>query len=268
MANQGTRNFLIGATIVLVVGIVLTALFSSTSTSGLRDAAAALTIIAAVAVGIERVLEGFWTYIGLTRGTWWPLNVISQEINTMASNLNTVLEPFDLQLTKVVEDAKNAEQWSQQQLDAANKEVTDFQNFIAQLKQLTPGSPQATAIANIISQQVSNFQQKYTTLANEATIVKQAISDFATFIVTPPDNLGRRFISLFLGMYLGLVVAGVLGLDLLQSIFTTSLAFHLGIVLTGLVMGLGSSPTHEVIQVLQSWKTNLKTPSTATPSNP
>jgi hypothetical protein len=263
MANQGTRNFLIGATIVLVVGIVLTVLFSSTSTSGLRDAAAALTIIAAVSVGIERVLEGFWTYIGLTRGAWWPLNVISQEIDTMTSNLNMVLEPFYLQLTKVVEDAKKAEQFD---AAAADKEIADFQNFIGQLKQLAPGSQQATAIANIISQQVSNFQQKYNTLANEATIVKQAISDFATFIVTPPDNLGRRFISLFLGMYLGLVVAGVLGLDLLQSIFTTSLAFHLGIVLTGLVMGLGSSPTHEVIQVLQSWKSNLKTQGTTTPS--
>ena len=253
MTKQQTQQFLIGATIVLVVGIVLTALFSSTSTSGLRDAAAALTIIAAVSVGIERVLEGFWTYIGLTRNSWWPLNVISQEINTMASNLDQLLAPFYQQLTKAVEDAKNAEQWSQQQLDAANQEITDIQNLIDRLKHLAPGSQQATAIASIISQQVSNFQLKYKTLANEATIA---------------NNLGRRFISLFLGMYLGLVVAGVLGLDLLQSIFTTSLAFHLGIVLTGLVMGLGSSPTHEVIQVLQSWKTNLKTQGTATPSGP
>jgi hypothetical protein len=266
MTKQQTQQFLIVATIVLVVGMVLVALFSSSPTTGLRDAAAALTIIAAVSVGIERVLEGFWTYIGLTRNSWWPLNIVSQDINTMASNLDQVLEPFYQQLTKAVEDAKNAGQWSQQQLDAANKEITDFQNFIAQLKQLTPGSQQATAIANIISQQISNFQQRYKTLDAVATSTNQAINSFTNFIVTPPDNLGRRFISLFLGMYLGLVVAGVLGLDLLQAIFTTSLAFHLGVVLTGLVMGLGSSPTHEVIQVLQNWKTNLKTQDTVTPS--
>lgn len=266
MTKQQTQQFLIVATIVLVVGIVLMALFSRQTTPGLRDAAAALTIIASVSVGIERVLEGFWTYIGLTRNSWWPLNVISQEINTIASNLDQILEPFYQQLTKAVEDAKNAEQWSQEQLNAANKEIMDFQNFIVRLKSLAPGSQQATAIASIISQQVSNFQQKYKTLDNEATIAKLAISDFANFVVTPSDNLGRRFISLFLGIYLGLVVAGVLGLDLLQSIFTTSLAFHLGIILTGLVMGLGSSPTHEVIQVLQNWKTNLKTQGTATPS--
>ena len=81
--------------------------------------------------------------------------MIVQEINNLASNLDQLLEPFYQQLTKAVEDAKNAEQWSQQQLEAANKEITDFQNFIAQLKQLAPGSQQATAIANIVSQQVS-----------------------------------------------------------------------------------------------------------------
>jgi hypothetical protein len=259
MTKQQTQQFLIVATIVLVVLIVLTALFSSSPTQGLRDAAVALTIIAAVSVGIERVLEGFWTYIGLTRNSWWPLNVVSQDITDMASNLDQILAPFYQQLTKAVEDANTAEKWSQEQLDAANKEITDFQNVIDRLKQLAPGSQQATAIASIISQQVSNFQQKYKTLANEASIANLAISDFANFIVTPPDNLGRRFISLFLGMYLGLVVAGVLGLDLLQAIFTTSLALHLGVVLTGLVIGLGSSPTHEVIQVLQNWKTSLKT---------
>ncbi len=88
MTKQQTQQFLIVATIVLVVGIVLTALFSSPPAIGLRDATAALTIIASVSVGIERVLEGFWTYFGLTRGAWWPLNVISQEINNMASNLD------------------------------------------------------------------------------------------------------------------------------------------------------------------------------------
>ena len=266
MTKQQTQQFLIVATIVLVVGMVLVALFSSSPTTGLRDAAVALTIIASVSVGIERVLEGFWTYIGLTRNSWWPLNVVSQDIIDMAAYLDQVLEPFYHELKKAVNDANSAENWTKEQYDAAKKEVDDFQNYMNQLKQLVPGSPQATAIANIIAKQISNFQQRYKTLDAVATSTNQAINSFTNFIVTPPDNLGRRFISLFLGMYLGLLVAGVLGLDLLQAIFTTSLAFHLGVVLTGLVMGLGSSPTHEVIQVLQNWKTNLKTQDTVTPS--
>jgi hypothetical protein len=259
MTKQQTQLFLIGAPIILVVGIVLVALLPIPSNKGLRDAAAALTIIAAVSVGIERVIEGFWTYIGITINSWWPLNVISQDITKMASNLDTVLAPFYQQLEKAVDDAKKAEQWSDEQYNAAKKQIDDFQIYMNQLKTLASGNQTALTIASAATQLVSQIQQKYKTLDTVATSANQAINNFASFIVTPADNLGRRVISLFLGMYLGLVVAGVLGLDLLQAIFTTSLAFNLGVVLTGLVMGLGSSPTHEVIQVLQNWKSNLKT---------
>jgi len=192
--------------------------------------------------------------------------VISQDITSMASDLDTVLTPFYQQLRQAVQDASSAGELTEEQLPAAKKEIDDFQASIDQLKTMAPGSQLALSVASAATQLVSQFQQKYKTLDTVATFANQAISGFANFIVTPPDNLGRRFISLFVGMYLGLLVAGVLGLDLLQSIFTTSLAFHLGIVLTGLVMGLGSSPTHEVIQVLQNWKSNLKTSGTATPS--
>jgi len=259
MTKQQTQLFLIGATIVLLVGIVLMALFSSPSNTGLRDVAAALTIIAAVSVGIERVLEGFWTYIGLTINAWWPLNVISDDITKMATNLDQILAPFYQALQKAVDDANIAEKWTQDQYEAAKKEIEDFQNYMNQLKTIAPGNQTGLAIASAATQLISQIQQKYKTLDTVATFANQAISGFANFIVTPADNLGRRFISLFLGMYLGLVVAWVLGLDLLQAIFATSLVLHLGVVLTGLVMGLGSSPTHEVIQVLQNWKTNLKT---------
>jgi hypothetical protein len=169
-------------------------------------------------------------------------------------------------LEQAVQDLSSAGKLADDQLAAANKEIQDFRASIDQLKTMAPGSQLALSVASAATQLVSQFQQKYKTLDTVATFANQAISGFANFIVTPPDNLGRRFISLFVGLYVGLVVAGVLGLDLLQSIFTTSLAFHLGIVLTGLVMGLGSSPTHEVIQVLQNWKSNLKTSGTATPS--
>jgi hypothetical protein len=36
------------------------------------------------------------------------------------------------------------------------------------------------------------------------------------------------------------------------------LNFYWGIVFTGIVMGLGSNPTHEVIRALQEFKKNLK----------
>ena len=260
---QQARIFLIWATIVLVVAVVLTAFLPIALIGGFKDATAVITIVTLTSVGIERVIEGFWTYIGLTKNSWWPFNAVSQNISNMASGLDEVLTPFYQQLTQAVEDAKTAENWTDEQYTAAKKEITDFQASIDQLTKLAPGSQLALSIASAASQLVSGFKQKYTTLDTAATFADQAISGFANFIVTPADNLGRRLISLYLGMIIGVVIAGVFGLDLLRAIFQIpTIAFHYGVVFTGLVIGLGSSPTHEVIQLLQQWKTNLKTQST------
>lgn len=76
---------------------------------------------------------------------------------------------------------------------------------------------------------------------------------------------------------MGLCIAGLLGLDLFQAILSspdsmstvrvleqstwqgevwdwTRAPLHIGLLLTGVLMGLGSSPTHEVIRVLQKYK--------------
>ena len=260
---QQAGIFLIWATIVLVVAVVLTAFLPIALIGGFKDATAVITIITLTSVGIERVIEGFWTYIGLTKNSWWPFNTISQNISNMVSDFDNVLKPFYQQLEKAVKDASSAEQLTKEQLEAANKEITDFQDSINQLKTLAPGNQMALSIASAASQLISGFKQKYNMLDTDATLADQAISGFAYFIVTPADDLGRRLISLYLGMIIGVVIAWAFGLDLLKAIFQIpTIAFHYGVVFTGLVIGLGSSPTHEVIQVLQQWKTNLKTPST------
>jgi hypothetical protein len=67
------------------------------------------------------------------------------------------------------------------------------------------------------------------------------------------------------GTLLGLLITGLLRLDLVQAIFQSptfgnvfDLQFYWGIIFTGIVMGLGSNPTHEVIRVLQEYKKTLK----------
>jgi len=261
MTKQQTHVFLLGAIIVLAVAVAITIIFSPKSNTLLKDTGAALTIITLGSVGIERIIEGFWTYIGLTSGAWWPLNAISQQISSMASDLDIILAPFYQQLTNGVEKVKEAENWAEDKYAAAKQEIENFQQSINHLKKLTPGSRQSLAIANAASQLISNFQQTYKTGDTVATIANEAITGFAQFIVTPADNLGRRLISLFVGALLGLTIAGFFGLDLVQAIFTPVppmiLSLHLGTVLTGMGMGLGSSPTHEIIKVLQELKTNL-----------
>ena len=128
MTSQQTQRFLIWATIVLVVAMVLTAFLPIALIGGFKDATAVITIITLTSVGIERVIEGFWTYIGLTKNSWWPFNAISQDISNMASDLDKVLIPFYQQLTQAVEDARSAGQLTKEQLEAANKEIKDFQD--------------------------------------------------------------------------------------------------------------------------------------------
>lgn len=266
MTKQQTWYFLIAAGAILIIGIVLAGFYQTVPNPGFRNAGEVLTFITLASVAIERLLEGFWTFIGLTKGTFWPFSAFSQQIESMSTELNQVVNPFYKQLTQAVDEAKIVNRWTDQEYAAAKKQVADLQASIDQITKFAPGSPQATAVASAAAQLISNIQKKYPTLDTLATFANEAISGFANFIVTPIDNLGRRFISLFAGVVLGLVLTGVLRLDLVQAIFQSptfgnlpGLHFYWGIVFTGIVIGLGSNPTHEVIRVLQELKTNLKT---------
>jgi hypothetical protein len=129
-----------------------------------------------------------------------------------------------------------------------------------------------------------------------------AIQGATDFLATFKDNPGRRLLSIYAGCVLGLVVAGLLGLDVFRAVLdepaggaTAQVARyasapgrpeaaaadehhgigdwpgsawdwlreatdfeHIGVALTGLVIGLGSNPTHEVIRVLQEYKKTRK----------
>ena len=55
--------FLMGALAIFLAFFGSVAQFSNPLISGVTSSAAALTVITAAAVGIERVLEAFWTYM-------------------------------------------------------------------------------------------------------------------------------------------------------------------------------------------------------------
>jgi hypothetical protein len=266
MTQQQTNMFLRLAGIALLIGIIGSGLIPAAPNKGfINDAGAVVTFVTLASVGIERILEGFWTFIGLTKGTFWPFTAFSLQITNLSSELNQTLSPFYQQLMQLIDEAKTANNWTDQQYNSAKKQATDLQASVDQIRTLAPGSPQATARASAASQLISAFQKQYPTLDTLATFANESISSLANSIVTPVDNLGRRFISLFLGVALGVVVTGVLRLDLVSTIFQSSigglpfnLKFYWGVIVTGVVIGLGSNPTHEAIRVLQEFKNNLK----------
>lgn len=95
-------------------------------------------------------------------------------------------------------------------------------------------------------------------------LANQSVAVLADFADTFKNNPARQLISLYIGILLGLIVSAAFGLDLLQAAGVptsggpSALLPHLGVAITGLIMGLGSNPTHEIIRAIQEYKDNLK----------
>lgn len=125
---------------------------------------------------------------------------------------------------------------------------------------LPTGANQDTAVTAYINQ--SGFGK----LAQWGEVASTTLSAIGDFLGTFKDNPGRRLMSILLGVMAGLAVAGVAGLDVYAGVQNDAVTDPLklvaptvlGMIFTGVLLGLGSSPTHEVIKVLQSDKERRK----------
>jgi hypothetical protein len=117
------------------------------------------------------------------------------------------------------------------------------------------------------SRGIGYLEGQYPDLQGRAQGFNSAVSQVDEFLNSFNDNPARRLISIYVGAFFGLLLAGVLGLDLIgatlgEDPFGTEnkqpwwdkILPNLGAAVTGLVMGLGASPTHELIKTLQETK--------------
>jgi hypothetical protein len=74
------------------------------------------------------------------------------------------------------------------------------------------------------------------------------------------DNPGRKVISIYLGAILGIAVATVAQVDVFHATENEAAFGDLAIPLTGVLMGIGANPTHEVIAALKKYKESKKQP--------
>ena len=72
----------------------------------------------------------------------------------------------------------------------------------------------------------------------------------------PSHLLWRRVIAMLLGTAAGVVIAEPMNLDLVTSLAGASI--HGGQFLTGLIIGLGTGPAHEVIKYVEEKKNKAK----------
>lgn len=271
------RAVIVGLLLLAII-FLLVAQFAVRSNRTAGDATTALTLIAGAAVVIERILEGFWTFVGLTRGSKWPLGPLSDQFASAVGNLDTSLSPFYKEADAALQRVAQAQNWTQERLEEARKELGQVQAQATQIRSLTADSQQVELVATSATQAIEYIQSKYQDpqLQAAATMATESLQGVNNLVASFKDNPGRRLISIFLGSFLGMAIAGVVGMDVFQATLspeavgtaqTTARLFpYVGVAVTGLVIGLGSDPTHQVIQVLQEYKKASKAKSAQAPS--
>jgi hypothetical protein len=276
MTEKRISLIVVLASLVLAAAIITVAKYAQGANVGFNDSAAALAFITATAVGIERTIEAMWTTLGGLLGTYWPLNLINNQVKTLTGELDNSLKPFHEQAIERVNQLKKAGSLTADQLkklEGAPADIERLKKRFDELRNLAPSNQRVQLLAAAASQNVSFLTEKYGDILGDlkdaATVANSAIDGLQNFLASFKDNPGRRLISIYIGAILGLIVAGLFSLDVFKAagVDTTAHATT-SIVLTGIVIGLGSNPTHEVIRVIQEFKENRKGENTKKPDLP
>ncbi len=249
------------ALVVLVLAFYLAAWRSPEANAQFASDVVALTVIGAIAVGIERIIEAFWAFWEWTGNARNPLGPLSNEYRRIMAELDEKLQPFSDGAAKMVQEVAKAKEFTKTQASGAKAELEAVRKTLAELIP-NINDPKFEEMAGTALKQITALEQKYPELEEKARTAGMAVDSAVNFVDTFKENPGRRLLSIFFGAVLGLILAWITGLDLFRASLGTDFAregwadAHLGVAFTGLILGLGSSPTHEVIQILKEIKLN------------
>jgi NADH:ubiquinone oxidoreductase subunit 6 (subunit J) len=260
--ESGARKRWVAATVVLLLllaaGIVAVGFLSGEPNIKFQDAAAALTIIGAIAVGIERMTETMWAAADVVLNAGWPNKSVAVRARKLTAQLDEQLAPFLKEAEKAVSVVSGATGSAAGLVDPAAAKLGELKSSIAALKAQATSDAGFHKVALTTLTGIESLQSLYPNLKEAAGTAQIAVNEAAEFVGTFRDNPGRRLISVYVGVLLGLVAAAVTGLDVFQATMETAAGgqsvFHGGVALTGVLMGLGASPTHEVIEILKTVK--------------
>lgn len=254
--STSTRIALVGI-LILAIGFVITAVVTAYSNpiSNItpQNAAGVVAMIGAVAIGIERVVEFGWTVLGSKVGEYWPMTAIAKQIDDFEKGVFGAKEGAK-QIGQTLDDLKS--KLDKDELKNFESQFQEVQKQIDALRKLAPSGQRVNLMTVAALQGMKRIEQNFPTLEKDVAIARQSIAGFADFAATFKDNPGKRLISIFVGGLLGMVVTSLVGLDMFQAILGETIKLPgVAVALTGLVMGLGSNPTHDVIKILQEVKT-------------
>jgi hypothetical protein len=276
--------------LVFVVSAILALVIAPAKPNvGFSDSAAVLAFVSLVAVAIERIIEGLFVVLAGPLGEWWPFSLAKNEFDRFETQTNDLLGPIVNQTISELDGAKAVGSKSQAEIDAIDSQIEMLRADQTRLSQryaevtakLAPGSSRLARVGEInteITKQLTAVHTQFSASIGQARTLLSAATetaDRATLILSSfKDNPARRLASLALGTSLGMLVAGAVGLNLFLATLVTAegstsalpamVSGSLGIVMTGIILGLGSAPTHEVVKSLQAYRDNRTTPQAVT----
>jgi len=264
--------------VLVASGLIGAVVAPATANTGFRDAASVLAFVSLAAVAIERAIEGLFAAMSGRLGEWWPLRIVRAEFDTFEASTNRMLGPITTDTLAQLATAKQVAQAAgqdvtaiQQRIDGVPREQARLSSQLDDVQtKLPPGAARLVRLGEIntaMATTLHDAQQvsvQATTGAQDALREASDLAERASLIIASfADNPARRVASLLLGISIGMLVAAAVGLNLFSATLAPPagatdisglLAGKAGIVLTGIVIGLGSSPTHEVVKSLQAYK--------------
>ena len=263
----------------VVCGAIAGLIAPRTPNTGFKDSASVLAFVSLAAVAIERGIEGFFAVMASRLGQWWPLAVVRAEFDVFEAQTKCVVGPIAEQGDHGAEDGQRPRGQERRAGQDDRMTIDDLdalqRRLAAQLEdattKLVPGSERLARVGEIGTAMSASLRQAHA-LSDQATAEAQKLleeagdlTDRASMLIASfTDNPARRITSLVLGAGLGMLVAGGVGLNLFiatlgspldpDATIPALLAGAMGVALTGVIIGLGSAPTHEVVKSLQAYK--------------
>lgn len=246
--------------------------FADSTDAGVIDggAASVLAMVSIVAVGIERFIEMFWSLMSSFKNGWWPLPEIANAVDALAEETNQVAKPaFAAALAGLAEakatlaEADKKREVLEAEIERVRTEEQTYKDQIGRISSLAKDNQRVQLIATTAFQAAHRLDTAYGSVMpavrqafNDASQVTAGVSDILAGF---KENPAKKIISIFLGTAAGLAISGLVGLDLFaaaglplgptDSADIARSAFpYIGVMLTGLVVGLGANPTHEIVR--------------------
>jgi len=261
-SRAASLGVILAVSIALVLITALIVGFLPVVPSSSKESGAAIALVGSIAVGIERVQELFWSVVDFNIGPGWPFGILTKPIKDLATQIGAVMPGYLTQANDFLTKTKADGTLAQDKLAGLEADLISAQDELAKL---TAGLPADSSARGFVSSFASRLQriQGVLPVGDAALTTGQgAIVILDNLLAKMQSNPGRRIIGMLAGTILGMIICAILDVDMLNAIFgMTYSGFQVGIVATGILVGLGADPTHQVIRLLEEAKNQFKSQS-------